>query len=98
MSGFEITYARVADITADMEQATTDVQNALDALSTEMAAVRADLDGATASSYDQAMINWQKNVDDMRFLLGKAKEALQHVANNYNETDLREGALWEALQ
>ncbi|MDA0567656.1 WXG100 family type VII secretion target [Streptomonospora sp. S1-112] len=98
MSGFEITYARVADITADMEQATNDVQNALNTLADEMATVRADLEGSTASSYDQAMINWQNNVDDMRFLLGKAKEALQHVANNYNETDLREGALWEALK
>ncbi|MDT0304705.1 WXG100 family type VII secretion target [Streptomonospora wellingtoniae] len=98
MSGFEITYGQVADITGQLRTETNNVSNALDKLAGEMATVRSDLEGDTASSYDEAMAMWRKNVDDMRFLLGKAEQALQQVAQNYNETDLREGALWDALK
>ncbi|GAA1780403.1 MULTISPECIES: WXG100 family type VII secretion target [Streptomonospora] len=98
MSGFEITYGRVADVTGQLRTETNNVSNALDKLAGEMASVRSELEGDTASSYDEAMAMWRKNVDDMRFLLNKAEQALQQVAQNYNETDLREGALWDALK
>ncbi len=96
--GFVVKYSHVKDATDQMRTETNNVKDALDNLETRMKEVRSALEGETATSYDEAMARWRAHVSDMNFLLGKAENALNDVANNYNTTDLREGALWAALR
>ncbi|GAB3451752.1 hypothetical protein GCM10027570_29070 [Streptomonospora sediminis] len=96
--GFSVNYAFLDTATDEMQQETQKVQNALEDLSSQMQSVVNQLDGVTVESFSSAIAYWQSNVNDMNFLLAQARQALNQVRDNYNTTDLREGALWDALK
>lgn len=96
--GFSVNYAFLDNATEDMEQETQKVRNALEDLTNQMNTVVNQLDGVTVDSFSDAMRYWQSNVDDMNTLLGYARTALNGIRDSYNGTDVREGAIWDALK
>ncbi|MGW9350127.1 WXG100 family type VII secretion target [Nocardiopsis flavescens] len=97
MSGFHVNFNAMGQGAIDLQQETTEVSNALNDLQQQMAAVRSDLEGATAESYDVAMQNWALNLEDMRTLLNGAQVALGNMGDNYGTTDNREANEWRNL-
>ncbi|TDQ44658.1 WXG100 family type VII secretion target [Actinorugispora endophytica] len=97
MSDFSITYSRVDQATQDVQQQTEAVSRAIEELDGKIQAVRQDFIGSTAEQYDAKVKYWRSNVDDMRYLLGKAQAALNSIRNNYSATDGREAMRWSEL-
>ncbi|MEV2275678.1 WXG100 family type VII secretion target [Nocardiopsis sp. NPDC049922] len=97
MDGFDVTYAYVDQATQQLVTETQNVANAIETLDSQMQAVRADLEGATAEAYDAKVKQWRLNVADMNVLLGRAQAALNEIRNNYSGTDGREATEWAAL-
>ncbi|MFL1444797.1 WXG100 family type VII secretion target, partial [Nocardiopsis protaetiae] len=66
MSGFHVNFNALSQGSIDLQTEMGNVENALDDLQQQMAAVRSELEGATAEAYDVAMQNWSLNLADMR--------------------------------
>ncbi|MFC7326849.1 WXG100 family type VII secretion target [Marinactinospora rubrisoli] len=96
--GFSIQYAGTTMGEEALRQQTEVVANAIETLATQMMSVKSQNLGFTAEDFDAAIARWRLNVEDMRTLLNSGQLALGDIAQNYDYTDRREAASWQALQ
>ncbi|RCV48555.1 WXG100 family type VII secretion target [Marinitenerispora sediminis] len=81
-----------------MSQQTEVVARAIEDLAAEMQRIKQMNIGFMSDEYDAAIARWRLNVEDMRTLLKSGAFALGSITENYNNTDRREAANWQALQ
>ena len=87
---------------AAMQQASVDIQSALNALTSQLAELERDAaplvatwDGAAREAYDVRQARWRGAADDLSRILRDIKVALDESANDYHHTEQRNTGLFQ---
>lgn len=87
---------------AAMQQASVDIQSALNALTSQLAELERDAaplvatwDGAAREAYDVRQARWRGAADDLSRILRDIKVALDESANDYHHTEQRNTRLFQ---
>ncbi|GAB3208494.1 WXG100 family type VII secretion target [Marinactinospora thermotolerans] len=96
--GFSMKYQGAALTEDALRQQTEVVAKAIEDLAARMQVIKQQNIGFASDEFDTAVAKWRLHVDDMRTLLNSGQLALGNIAQNYNATDRREAARWQALQ
>jgi WXG100 family type VII secretion target len=86
---------------AALQQASSDIQSALNALTTQIAELERDAaplvaswDGAAREAYDVRQARWRAAADDLSRILRDIKVALDESATDYQQTEQRNTGLF----
>ena len=87
---------------AAMQQASVDIQSALNALTNQLAELERDAaplvatwDGAAREAYDVRQARWRGAADDLSRILRDIKVALDESATDYHHTEQRNIGLFQ---
>jgi WXG100 family type VII secretion target len=87
---------------AALQQASTDIQSALNALASQLAELERDAaplvatwDGAAREAYDVRQARWRGAADDLSRILRDIKVALDESATDYHHTEQRNIGLFQ---
>ena len=87
---------------AALQQASTDIQSALNALASQLAELERDTaplvatwDGAAREAYDVRQARWRGAADDLSRILRDIKVALDESATDYHHTEQRNIGLFQ---
>jgi WXG100 family type VII secretion target len=87
---------------AAMQQASADIQSALNALTSQLAELERDAaplvatwDGAAREAYDVRQARWRGAADDLSRILREIKMALDESATDYHRTEQRNTGLFQ---
>jgi len=92
-----VNYSATSNIVDDLTQADSSIQGVLSNLQDAITPLRATWSGASDDEYTIVQNRWNNDMAQMQAMLPHYGQTLEHMSDNYGNTDKRVGDQWSSI-